>query len=213
MLRFHTKKRLISKLKNKKMKVTKEFYNTLPDFEAYYTQIKELFDDGKTTGPNQSEAMLNYTKLALARTKRGLKTFKLKPELIELAKKHKSKHWFLISEAWCGDAGNIIPLMKILSDEIEGVTLKVMLRDEYPEVMDSYLTNGGKSIPIFILFDEDFNQLKKWGPRPEPAQSMVIDHKENPTLSYEDFSVELQKWYVQDKTDTLQNELIALFQS
>lgn len=193
------------------MKVTKEFYNQLPGFDTYYEHIQELYEDGKTTGPNQSEAMLNYTKLSLARTKRGLKTFKLKPELVELAKNHQSKNWFLISEAWCGDAGNIIPMMKILADEVGDVTLKVMLRDEHPEIMESYLTNGGKSIPIFVLFDEEFNQLKKWGPRPVPAQNMVMEHKANPQLSYEEFSVELQKWYVKDKTHTLQRELVELF--
>jgi hypothetical protein len=210
-LRFLIFNRHISNQRRKKMKVTKDFYDRLPDFDTYYNEIKELFEAGKTTGPDQSEAMLNYTKLSLARTKRGLKTFSLKPELIELAKKHTSKNWFLISEAWCGDAGNIIPMMKLLADEVGGVTLKVMLRDEHPEVMDSYLTNGGKSIPIFILFDEEFNQLKKWGPRPEPAQNMVLEFKKNAVLSYEYFSIELQKWYVQDKGVTLQNELIELF--
>lgn len=193
------------------MKVTKDFYSQLLDFDTYYGSIKELFENGKTTGANQSEAMLNYTKLSLARTKRGLKTFKLKPELIEVAKKHHSKNWFLISEAWCGDAGNIIPMMRLLAEEVGGVTLKVMLRDEYPKVMEGYLTNGGKSIPIFVLFDEEFNELKKWGPRPIPAQGMVMEHKKNPKLTYEEFSVELQKWYVKDKAETLQNELIELF--
>ncbi len=193
------------------MKVTKEFYNNLPAFESYYTHIQSLFEEGKTTGENQSEAMLNYTKLSLARTKRGLKTFNLKPELIEAAKQHESKKWFLISEAWCGDAGNIIPMMALLAKEVEGAELKVMIRDEHPEIMENYLINGGKSIPIFVLFDEDFNQLKKWGPRPEPAQNMVVEFKKNAVLSYEYFSVELQKWYVQDKAETLQNELIDLF--
>lgn len=193
------------------MKVTKEFYKKLPNFETYYSQIIALFEAGKTTGPVQSEPMVNYTKLALARTKRGLKTVELKPELIKVAKSHPSKNWFLISEAWCGDAGNIIPVMHLLAEEVGGVTLKVMLRDEHPEVMESYLTDGGKSIPIFVLFDDDFNEIKRWGPRPAPAQEMVIENKNNPTLAFDEFIVELQKWYVQDKTETLQDELIALF--
>ncbi len=193
------------------MKVTQEFYDQLPDFDAYYSYIQALFKEGKTTGENQSDAMLNYTKLALARTKRGLKTFTLLPELIEAAKKHPSKKWFLITEAWCGDAGNIIPLIKLLADEIEGVQLKVMIRDEHPEVMEEYLTNGGKAIPVFVLFDDDFNQLAKWGPRPEPAQKMVIDNKKTQAKSYQDLSIDLQKWYLQDKTQTLQKELIDLF--
>ncbi len=193
------------------MKVTKEFYNELPEFDAYYQHIQELFESGKTTGANQSEGMLNYTKLSLTRTKRGLKTYQLTEELVDKVKANSTKNWLLISEAWCGDAGNIIPIMKLLADEVGGVTLKVMIRDEYPEVMENYLTNGAKSIPIFVLFDEDFNEVKRWGPRPAPAQNMVMEHKANPQLSYEEFSVELQKWYVKDKTHTLQEELVELF--
>ena len=193
------------------MKVTSEFYSQLPTFEEYYTHIIRLFEEGKTTGENQSEAMLNYTKLALARTRRGLKTFKLSSDLIETAKKHTSKKWFLITEAWCGDAGNIIPIIQLLAKEIEGVTLKVMIRDEHPEIMNNFLTNGGKSIPIFVLFDVEYHQLKKWGPRPAPAQKMVLDNKETKAFSYADLSINLQKWYQKDKTLTLQKELIKLF--
>ena len=193
------------------MKVTQDFYDQLPDFDTYYSHIQTLFQEGKTTGENQSEAMLNYTKLALARTKRGLKTFAVLPELVEVAKNHPSKKWFLITEAWCGDAGNIIPLLSLLAKEIEGVQLKVMIRDEHPEVMEEYLTNGGKAIPVFVLFDDEFNQLAKWGPRPEPAQSMVMENKKTQAKSYQDLSIDLQKWYLQDKTQTLQKELIELF--
>jgi len=194
------------------MKITDEFYDALPNFESYHTHIKNLFEQGKTTGDNQSEAMLNYTKLSLARTKRGLKTFKVLPELIVAAKNSPSKKWLLITEAWCGDAGNIIPLIQLLAKEVEGVTLKVMIRDEHPQIMEEFLTNGGKSIPIFVLFDDHLNQLKKWGPRPAPAQKMVLDNKVNPILSYPDLSINLQKWYQKDKTLTLQKELIQLFQ-
>ncbi len=193
------------------MLVTKELFDSLQNFNAYYKYIQDLYAEGKTTGENQSVAMLNYTKLSLTRLKRGLKTYKISPKLVEAAKQHPSKNWMLISEAWCGDAGNIIPIIALLAEQVPGVTLKVMLRDQHPSIMKNYLTNGGKSIPIFVLFDANYNELKRWGPRPTPAQNMVMEHKANPTLSYEDFSVALQKWYVADKTETLQQELIALF--
>ncbi len=204
---------LITKFLNNQhiMKLTSQFYAQLPNFETYHAHIITLFEQGKTTGENQSEAMLSYTKLALARTRRGLKTFKLLPELIEAAKNNPSKKWFLITEAWCGDAGNIIPLIQLLAKQIEGVTLKVMIRDEHPEIMENFLTNGGKAIPIFVLFDEEFKQIKKWGPRPAPAQKMVLDNKISQELSYTDLSVNLQKWYQKDKTLTLQKELIEVF--
>jgi len=193
------------------MKVTKDFFNGLQDFGAYFEYIKQLFEEGKTTGDNHSEAMLNYTKLGISRIKRGLKTFKLSEELIEAAKNHPAKNWLIIQEAWCGDAANTMPVVSLLADQIEGVNLKVMLRDEHPEVMENYLTNGGKAIPIFLTFDADFNQVTKWGPRPQPAQDMVMENKNNPTMSYQEFSIILQKWYQKDKTATFQEELVQLF--
>ena len=190
------------------MKVNKVFYDTLFDFDSYHEHIINLFDHGKTTGSNQSEAMLNYTKLSLARMRRGLKTFKCNPELLDAATKSNHKNWLVISEAWCGDAGNIIPLIAKLAEQTEGVSLKVMLRDEHPEVMKNYLTNGGSSIPIFIAFDDDFNEVQHWGPRPKPAQDMVMENKKNATIPHDEFAILLQKWYQQDKTETLQKELL-----
>lgn len=189
------------------MKIDQSSFDNLPDFNTYYQHILQLFEAGKTTGDNQSEAMLNYTKLSLARTKRGLKTFKCTDELLKAAEQTSRKNWLVISEAWCGDAGNIIPLFALLAEQTPGVTLKVMIRDEYPEMMENYLTNGGKSVPIFVAYDNDFTPVPQWGPRPKPAQDMVMENKNNLQLSHDDFAIVLQKWYQQDKTETLQKEL------
>jgi hypothetical protein len=189
------------------MTVTKEFYDNLPDFKTYLSLIEDLFEKGKTTGNNQSEAMLNYSKLGITRTKRGLKTYQLTAELKEAAKNTKYKNWMVISEAWCGDAGNIVPIIALLADATPGVSLKIMLRDENPEIMENYLTNGGRSIPIFVTFDDEFNAPPQWGPRPEPAQKMVMNNKNNPVKTHDEFAIELQKWYQNDKTITIQKEL------
>ena len=78
--------------------------------------------------------------------------------------------------------------------------------------MDQYLTNGAKSIPILILLDDDFNELGTWGPRPKPAQDMVIENKHNPTLEPDEFKIALQKWYIQDKHQTATKEFEQLLQ-
>lgn len=190
------------------MKIDSKFFNSLPNFDEYYQHINQLFEEGKTTGNDQSQAMLNYTKLSLARTKRGLKTFECSPELLTVAKQSKKTNWLVISEAWCGDAGNIIPLFVKLAEQTPGVILKVMIRDDHPEMMKNYLTDNAKSIPIFVAYDQDFKPTPYWGPRPKPAQEMVINNKQNPSMPYEEFAISLQKWYQKDKTTTLQTELI-----
>ena len=189
------------------MKVTKDFYSQLPDFDTYYGSIKELFENGKTTGANQSEAMLNYTKLSLARTKRGLKTFKLKPELIEVAKKHHSKNWFLISEAWCGDAAQNIAQLAKIAEQSTQIELHILYRDENLELMDKFLTNGGRSIPKLIRYQSSSESyLNSWGPRPKAAQELVMQHKADGTSYAED----LHKWYALNKNQDLEQELIEL---
>ena len=56
-----------------------------------------------------------------------------------------------------------------------GLELRIVLRDEHPEVMDRYLTNGSRSIPIVIALDEEFRELGHWGPRPRELQAWVME--------------------------------------
>lgn len=188
--------------------ITKELFKSLPTFSEYFQSVQALYNEGKTTGSNQSAKFLDYTQLTIARTKRGLKTFFPSQEMIEIANFCPRKNWMVITEAWCGDAGNILPFISNLADSVESIELKVILRDEYPEIMDLFLTNGSRSIPILIAMDEGFNYVSHWGPRPAPAQQMVLENKRNSTKDYQVFQIELQKWYLQDKAKTLQKELI-----
>lgn len=188
--------------------ITKDLFNSLPDFKTYFEFIQELYSNNKTTGENQSEKFLNYTKLGIARTKRGLKTLVPSQEIIDIASSSNYKNWLVITEAWCGDAGHILPFIENIASKAEGVTLKIMLRDEHPEIMDQFLTNGGRSIPIFVAIDENFKYKSHWGPRPGPAQEIAMNHKKKPTKSYEEYQIELQKWYLEDKAKTLQKELL-----
>lgn len=189
--------------------ITQEFFEHLPDFNVFYKRIQALYNEGKTTGSNQSETYLQYTQLTLARLKRGLKTLTPSEEIINVASSSTKKHWLVITEAWCGDAGNILPYIVNLSKEIPDVSLKIMLRDEHPEIMDMFLTNGSRSIPIFVAMNDQFEYKSYWGPRPQPAQKMALDHKSNPNEDYQDFQIRLQKWYLNDRAGTLEQELLA----
>lgn len=180
------------------------------NFEQYWNRIQDLYKEGKTTGQNQSEAMIHYTQMSLTRTKRGLQHYVLSEELKNSVKKTKSTHWLLITEAWCGDASNTVPIIALAASINPAIDLRIMVRDEHPEIMEHYLTIGSKSIPILVVFDNDFNELAKWGPRPTACQQLVIESKQNSTITQEELMTIIQKWYIQDATKSTQAELSDL---
>jgi hypothetical protein len=119
----------------------------------------------------------------------------------------------IITEAWCGDAANILPVVVKMAEADKRVSLKIILRDQNLKIMERFLTNGARAIPIVIFFDDNFNELASWGARPKPAQQIVISHKENPVKSIDEVIVDLQKWYIEDKGQTIQNEFRDILES
>ncbi len=180
-------------------------------FDQFWERIQLLFQEGKTTGPNQSEAMIHYTQMSITRTKRGLKHYEISAELQQAVKTTKATNWLLITEAWCGDASNTVPVIALAATINPAIQLRVMVRDEHPDLMQNYLTNGSKSIPILVVMDDMGNELGKWGPRPAVCQELVITSKQNPTITQEELMSSIQKWYIQDATVSTQAELSNCF--
>ena len=83
----------------------------------------------------------------------------------------------VIAEDWCGDASSTIPILARFADAAPGMELRVLRRDEHPELMDRYLTNGSRSIPIVIALDESYRELGHWGPRPGALQAWVLENR------------------------------------
>ena len=181
-------------------------------YEAYLALMDQVVAEKRTTGPNQSPELAEYTRLNQFRMHRLDKTVKLATDLEQLAPQITNPQtWYVLTEAWCGDAAQNIPVIAkvaALSPHIHLTML--MLRDEHPEIMDMYLTHGGKSIPKLIALDADGNELFTWGPRPAALQEIVWEYKKNPTMPYSGFLEVVQRWYNTDKTESVQRELAAL---
>ena len=195
------------------MKITKEIFENAMDFETYDKHVKGLIAEGKTTGDNQSQNYIDFTKLGIQRVKRGLKTTTIADNIIESLNRTKAINWVVITEAWCGDGANSLPIIVKLAEARKDINLKLILRDSNTELMNSYLTNGAKSIPVVIFLDDHFNELALWGPRPEPAQEMALKNKANPVMSKQDLNIALQKWYISDKSQTTQHEFQDILES
>jgi hypothetical protein len=149
-------------------------------WEAYMELFTRLVAEGRTTGTDQSEALLAYTKLNLA---------------------------------WCGDAAQCNPIIAAMAERTPGVTLRFILRDEHLPIMDRYLTNGGRSIPKLIVWDDATKEeLYNWGPRPADAQVLYTDYLATPVdqRNAEAMKEKLHRWYFDDAGVSVQRELLAL---
>lgn len=190
--------------------------NKALSYSEYRKMAEVLHAVGKTTGADQSENMVNYSKMNEYRMKRLDKTMVLSAEIVAAMGALKTpQNWLVITELWCGDAAQNVPLMNKIAELNPLIQMKLVLRDENPELMNLFLTNGGKSIPILIAINNQQEVLWKWGPRPVHAQNMLMAYKNapEPKMTYEAFAETLHKWYADDKTKSAQSELLQLIVS
>lgn len=120
--------------------------------------------------------------------------------------------WGVLSEVWCGDSAQVIPCLARIAAVREDITFRVMVRDENPDIMNCYLTNGKRSIPKLIVWDASGEELFTWGPRPAGAQA-VIDEALAACLPKEERRERLHLWYGRDRGKSIEAEIAALLRS
>lgn len=181
-------------------------------YNDYRKIISDLLIEGKSSGDNQSEDLTHYSSLNETRMHRLDKTITISDE--NVTKLHALKNnyiWLVISEGWCGDAAQLVPIfnkMDAVSDKIE---MKIVFRDENSDLMNLFLTNENKAIPKLIILDKKtLNVEGNWGPRPKGAISLIENYKEKFGKIDENAKTELQLWYLHDKGLSTQNEITEL---
>ncbi len=203
--------------------IAPQYLETSIPYAEYRTMIDGLLEKNQTTGENHSEDMLGYTRLNVSRMKRLDKTTRLTEETLALLQQiDRPLIWLVITEGWCGDAAQIIPVFQKMVDQQPLIDLRLILRDENLELMDAFLTDGGRSIPKLICIDAESKEiLGDWGPRPIEAQAQVmavkaelaqIEDPEARKKRYQESQNELHLWYARDKTKSIQREFVAKFQ-
>jgi hypothetical protein len=194
--------------------ITPQLLEKAMTYPEYRTLLETLMAEGKTTGADQSEFYLQYAKINLQRMHRLEKTTVIGGALKKALSRLSSSYiWLVITEGWCGDAAQNVPVMHAVEKECEHIQLKLILRDEHLDIMDQYLTSGARSIPKLICLEkETLKERFVWGPRPAAIQEVVLQlKKENKTL--EEKGLITQNWYNADKTQSMQMELLSLVQN
>jgi hypothetical protein len=186
-------------------------YTTALDYKSYRAHVDELVAEGKTTGDTQNEKYLEYTKLNLVRMNRNEKTVVLNDTQLSDLKETPPTRMLVIGDAWCGDTAQIIPVIEKMVEASEGKwEMHIISRDTFPELIETYHTNGAKSVPKILFLNETNEVIATWGPRTASAVEILKKWKANQdTMSKEDFEKELHLWYAKDRGQEIINELLA----
>ena len=181
-------------------------------YQDYRTLVRDLVEEGSTTGHEKTEALANYTMLNDRRMKRWDKTIKISEDIKEKFSNFKGNvSWLIITESWCGDAAHVIPALNKMADLSENIDLKLVIRDENEALMDQFLTNGGRAIPKLIIIDNTTGEVvNTFGPRPSEATQMVLDYKTEHGSLTPEFKEDLQGWYNKNKGQNIISDIISL---
>lgn len=195
-----------------KATIAKALFNSHSYLE-YRKMVSDLLRDEKSTGNEQSPELTHYTTLNETRMNRLDKTMKILPEVAARLKELKGEYiWLVISEGWCGDAAQLLPIFDKMATASEGaIDLKIVLRDENEEFMNLFLTNKAKAIPKLVLINrETGSALAHWGPRPKGATDLIVNYKKEHGTLDETAKADLQLWYLHDKGQSTQSEIIDM---
>ncbi|MDH3321892.1 MAG: thioredoxin family protein, partial [Flavobacteriaceae bacterium] len=175
-------------------KIIKDSLTKAQSYQEYKELILNLLKDGRSTGSDQSENFVNFTRLNDKRMKRLDKQTKLSAHAeLKTQRVEKEFTWLVLTESWCGDAAQTLPVVNKFAEVNKNIDLKVVLRDENDALMNQFLTNGSKSIPKLIVIEKDSNKVVgSWGPRSKEASKMVSDYKEKHGKIDANFKTELQ---------------------
>jgi thiol-disulfide isomerase/thioredoxin len=181
-------------------------------YDDYRNYINDILKEGKSTGKEQSEALTHYSELNEARMNRLEKTVKISTEIIQKLNQLNGDYvWLVISEGWCGDAAQILPVIYKMAELSEKIDLKIVFRDENEDLMNLFLSNGTKSIPKLLILDKStLDVLGHFGPRPMGAKQLILDYKAKHGIVDETAKTNLQLWYLHDKGLSIQKEILDL---
>ena len=119
-----------------------------------------------------------------------------------------------ITEPWCGDSLALLPIIRRITEKNSQWEQKILLRDGNLEVMDQFLTNGVRGIPVFLFLDERGKLLFRWGPRPKKTAQIFENHREQLAageIEKQDVIKKIRVYYAKDRGIETLAELVEVF--
>ena len=190
----------------------KSSLNKAISYEEYRDQVVQYAKNRTSSNPTPSVAHTQYTILNNSRMKRLDRTLKIEDQVINKLKTYSEKvTWLVLTESWCGDAAQVLPVINKLATTAENIDLRILYRDENTELMDHFLTNESRSIPKLIAFDTNKQEvLNEWGPYPQVLSEKIKNFKDIHGSLTPKFKEEIQIWYNKNKGKSIALDLLKL---
>lgn len=194
---------------------TQELLKDMMSYEDFTAYAQSVLDKKITTAPYDNQDYFQYTEVNYNREKKSLRNFQLDKKLYNVISEGINEWtWVLINEPWCGDGSFIQPVLYAMSLASGGsIDFKIVLRDQNPDIINAYLTNGGKAIPKLVCLDKNLNELGSWGPRPIVLQDLFNEWKKEEDFDLNTKIKKVNRWYIKDKNESIQEEFIALIKT
>ncbi len=168
----------------------------MPDFRALWTEALS-FDDFTAASSEHGELWAGVHRLARI------------PAWAEAAAlASPPRRLLVLAEDWCNDGFSTVPVLARWAGLSPALELRILRRDEHPELMDRYLTEGTRSIPIVIVLDVEFREVGHWGPRPAALQEWVRANRA--AIAKEELRPRIRRWYARDRGESALRELSAV---
>tara|TARA_R110000782_G_scaffold71016_2_gene142582 strand:+ start:240 stop:863 length:624 start_codon:yes stop_codon:yes gene_type:complete len=199
-------------IRKTKQQLVLEGINSSMAYLDYRLMVSNLALEGKSTGSIESQEHNDFTRLNDQRMKRLDKTIKIDADSeVKIKGIVKKTTWLVLTESWCGDAAQTLPVMNKITDLNKNISLRLVLRDENLDLMEQFLSNGAMAIPKLISIDDTTGKvIGEWGSRPSIAAKMVQDYKSKHGKLTAEFKQDLQLWYNKDKGQNTVSDLLSL---
>lgn len=115
-----------------------------------------------------------------------------------------------LTEDWCLDAVNTLPVVQRLVEMSPHLELRVLPRDANPDLMDTHMTGASRSIPVVMLLDEAGLEYGWWGPRPSQLQQWYLEVGRAMEKGAKNLSV--RQWYARDRGASTVAEILSLIE-
>jgi hypothetical protein len=79
----------------------------------------------------------------------------------------------VVGADWCPDAQENVPIVAKLAAMCPFIELRIFDRDEDPDVMDHFLSDERRTIPVVAFLDAEHNEIGRWVERPMAAHAFI----------------------------------------
>lgn len=167
----------------------KDRFNAAETFKKYMTRVKENAELWK--------AIYDHAKVDSDQVERALAI-------------PGEWHLLVLAEEWCGDAVNILPVVARLVESIPTLDMRILSRDENPDLMDEHRTDTSRSIPVIMILDDQYEEVAWWGPRPSELQRLAEEDWKG--LDKDERYKRIRGWFARDKGRTTIAEITRVME-